>query len=220
MRFIAMLLLFPGCVTAQAPLLDRGVVSDSYGKTATLDWTAADGSLIGDDFSIGREGETWVIDRVRAWVITSHAFSAALGAQLQRITFWGGLANDQAVVECACHNLRPMKTGRLSEKGSDNPDIVVSPSSVPNLWQVDLQNFRWSVPGGAKVQFAINAVLRNSPQRNSAAKPLLAAVALQDAHSLRIFSQEGAFKSFVNNRLPSSEESLAISIQVWGHPAR
>jgi len=58
-----------------------------------------------------------------------------------------GLANDQSVAECARHNVLPLKTGTLTEQGSANPDIVVSPGSLPNQWQVDFRNFRWSVPG-------------------------------------------------------------------------
>jgi hypothetical protein len=212
---IIVFLALPGCAASQALLLDRGLIPDSHTKAIGIDCTGADGSLTGDDFSIGREGETWVIDKIRAWIISPHAF----GAQFQTITFLGGLANDQATVECACHNLLPMKRGMLSDEGSGNPDIVVSSTSVANLWQVDFQNFRWSVPGGAKVQFAIHAVPRGLPQPNPEARPLLAATTVQHAHSLRVFSKEGAFKSFLDKKLPSSGESLVIGIQVWGHPA-
>ena len=154
---IIMFLLVPGCVLSQTLLLDRVVLPRNDARNAGLDSSADDGSLMGDDFTIGRESEIWVIDRIRTWVTTSTATSAALGSAFQDISFLGGLANDPPVPECACHNLLTLKTGILSEKGLANPDILISPGNVPDQWQVDFQNFRWSVPGGTKVQFAIRA---------------------------------------------------------------
>jgi len=214
---ITFFLLSHWCVFSQTPVLDRGVLPDNDARNAGLDSNAADGSLIGDDFTLGREGEVWVIDRIRTWVSTSTASSAAFGDLFQEISFLGGLANDPPAAECVCHNLLSLKTGTLSEKGSANPDIAVSPGSMPDQWQVDFQNFRWSVPGGTKVQFAIKAV----PRRNSQGTKLrLTAVPVQGEHSLRIFTHDGGFRSFLGKKAQNSGGSLAISIQVWAHLAR
>jgi len=212
------LLLIPRCVCTQTLLVNRGVLPGNGARSAGLDSSADDGSMIGDDFTIGREGQIWVIDRIRTWVTAPNASSPPLGALFQEIAFLGGLANDQAAVECACHNLLALKTGTLTEKGSANPDIVVSPGGMPDQWQVDFQNFRWSVPGSTKVQFAIRAVPRRNSQRNSPARLLLTAVPVQGEHSLRIFDRDGGFKSFLEKRAPDSSEPLVIAIQVWAHP--
>ena len=215
-----LLLLIPGPVFSQTLLLDRGVSPGGDSGTTRIEASLDDGSLMGDDFTIGRDGETWIIDRIRTWVTPNPVSATDLGTVFQGITFLGGLANDQAAVECACHNLLALKTGALSEKGSANPDIVIAPGSMPDQWQVDFQNFRWSVPGGAKIQFAIRAVPRRNSQRNSTARLLLTAVPVPGEHSLRIFAPDGGFKSFLDKKAQDSTESLAIAIQVWAHPAR
>jgi hypothetical protein len=213
---IPLLILIPCCVSAQTLLLDRGILPESDTRIIGIDSKADDGSLTGDDFTIGREGETWVIDRIRVWVMSKNASSMALGARFQGITFLGGLANDQDTAECACHNLIPLKIGTLSENGSTNADIVVSQGGTPNRWQVDFQNFRWSVPGVVKIQFAIKASPRSS-QNNSTPRLLVAAVPVRGEHSLRVLTKEGGFKSFLNRKAQDSGNSLALSIQVWGH---
>jgi len=214
---IPLLVVIPCCVSAQTLLLDRGILPESDARTIGIDSKADASSLMGDDFTVGREGETWVIDRLRVWVISDGASSTALGALFQGITFLGGLANDQDTVECACHNLIPLKTGTLAENGSTNADVVVSLGGRPNRWQVDFLNFRWSVPGGAKIQFAIKASPRRSSLHNSSARLLVAAVPVRGEHSLRIFTQEGGLKSFLDKKAQDSGNSLAFGIQVWGH---
>jgi len=213
-----LLVLIPCCLPAQTLLLDRSISPESNARIIGIDSRADFSSLMGDDFTIGRDGETWVIDRIRVWVMSKNTASMALGAFFQGITFLGGLANDQDTVECACHDLIPLKTGTLSERGSTNADIMISPGGISNRWQVDFQNFHWSVPGGAKIQFAIKASPRSS-QNNSPPRLLVAAAPVRGEHSLRIFTAEGAFKSFLNKKAQDSTNSLAFSIQVWGHPS-
>ena len=102
--FVATLFLVNQCVFSQTLLLDRGVPPGDNARTAEPAPGAAGGSLVGDDFTIGREGEIWVIDRIRTWVSASTASSTDLGALFQEITFLGGLANDPPAPECALHN--------------------------------------------------------------------------------------------------------------------
>ncbi len=194
-------------------LVDRGVVRGGDPNMAIVGSGAGDGFLVGDDFTIGRMGETWVIDRIRTWVAGNP------GAKFQKIEFLGGLANDQDTVQCACHNLIPLKTALLSEQGSSNPDIVISPDGEPDRWRVEFQNFGWSVPGGVKIQFALEALPRLNSPRDAAAKLLVAAVPASGQHALRSFTREGAFKAFLHQSAAGSD-SLALGIQVWGHPSK
>ena len=60
-----------------------------------------------------------MIDRI--WVGSDSVSATALGVRFQQIAFLGGLANDQAAVACACHNLVELKAATLSDQGSANP---------------------------------------------------------------------------------------------------
>jgi len=216
--FVALCLLSGGCVCEEI-VLDRRVNARHIGRTTGLDSARPDGSVVGDDFSIGRDGETWIIDRIRTWVVAPrHHTSDPLGTPMESVEFFGGLANDQATSECACHNLVQMKTWTSSGGSSANPDVVVSPTSSSDLSQVEFRNLQWSVPGGARIQFAIKVVTRGSDRQSPEERPLLATVVLKETHPLRIFSNDGAFKSFLNPGAANHQGTVAISIQVWGHP--
>jgi hypothetical protein len=214
--FLSVLTFFAlsGCLCAQTLIFDRGL---SANADAPIGWTEDTQHFVGDDFIVGATGEIWIIDRIRTWVIVDVKEGILLGDLFEKITLWGGLAGDSISdnkgAECACHDTVPLKTGKLSGKASDSPDIQFSQAQDQNHWQIDFNNLRWSVPGGAKLQFGINATGRPSSTKGSFNKWFNCASATPKQHSLRVFSQSGKLESFLEN-------SATLKIQVWGHPAK
>ena len=218
---IAGVLLIAPCLLAQTLLLDRGRHSDwPAGDVGRIGWAKDDKAFVGDDFVVGHDGETWVLDKIRTWAVagSGRSSSADLGALFGKITLFGALANDQGTVECACHNLIPMKSAVLSTIGSSDPDVAISQSdTLANVWQIDFENLRWSVPGAVTVEFGIKAVERSNAQQKGTFKWLNAVSPTDGDHRLRVFGNDGALLSFLDRKAQNSGTSNAIDLQVWGH---
>jgi hypothetical protein len=165
--------------------------------------------FIGDDFTVGAAGEVWTIDTVRTWALVEKA----PGRLFDKITLYGGLAGEpvpKEQAECACHGLTALKTGGSS--GSLDLSVSAVPSAIAaayedhgktfGLWQIEFRNLRWSVPGGAGVQFAIKMETPRAwfSYASSTNKP----------HRLRVFDNAGQLRSFI-----TAAEST-VNVQVWG----
>jgi len=200
-------------LSAQVMLVDRGLAS-GQGEPATRHWAGLHAawvndrdSFVGDDFSVGGAGEVWVIDTVRVWSLADKA----PGPLFEKMTLYGGVAGEpvpKEQAECGCHGLTALKTAGAS--GSS--DVSVSPVGeleyveegiTFRVWQLEFRNLRWSVPGGAPIQFAV----RTEGARDwfNYASPV------KVAHHLRVFDRAGQLRSFLGG------DANGINLQVWGH---
>src|SRR5580658_4154392 len=73
---ICFVLGFAPCVFAAGPalLVDRGLPQANLNNTAgdyrsNIRWSLYDSGFLGDDFTVGAAGESWVIDTVRVWTV-------------------------------------------------------------------------------------------------------------------------------------------------------
>jgi hypothetical protein len=209
-----------GCLGAQTLIFDRGLPASA---DILIGWTDDTQHFIGDDFIVGGPEDVWIIDRIRTWVSVEAKDGILLGDIFQKITLFGGLAGDPTSsnkgAECACHDTLPLKIANLDGNASDNPDIQFSQVHNLKVWQIDFNNLRWSVPGGAKLQFGINAISRPLSNQKSFNKLLHCASVVQGKHSLRVFNQSGKLESFLENSGAIPEKSATLNIQVWGHPS-
>src|SRR4051812_44057318 len=104
---------------AQAPVVDRSLQIAGAGKfIAPVPQNPNE--FIGDDFPLGGAGETWIIERIRAWaLVTTGGASQKIGDVLESITLFGTLARepirDQQArdAECECHAPVPIATAPL-----------------------------------------------------------------------------------------------------------
>lgn len=197
-RLAGLLAAAGAALAAQTLVADRRVP-----VPADAVWIAAvneKDQFFGDDFPLGREGETWLVERVRVWVRTP---GAALGAALPKFELYAGIVDRSAAAgkeneQCACHALFPLKTIEPL-RGRYSPAEVTRAGMVDGqtVWQVDFSGLRWSVPGGGEVQFAVRA-----PGAE------LQAQAVQAAHSLRVFANGGVLEKIV-------PDARRIDVQAW-----
>jgi hypothetical protein len=214
LRFAIAIFVLSGCLSAQTLIFDRGISNDT---NISLGWTEDNQHFIGDEFIVGTKGEVWIIDKIRTWAVVENKDGLSIEDLFKKIELFGSLAEDALpnpdAATCACHDAIILKAANLREKFTDNSDVQISPSPGLKLWQIDFNNMRWSVPGGAKLQFGINAILRTPSEQNSAYFWLNSASTLPAKRPLRIFTQSGKLELL--RGYPA-----AINIQVWGHPSK
>jgi hypothetical protein len=203
-------------------ILDRGPSSESNLSAGLAKQTEG---FLADDFQVGAAPEVWVIDHIRLWAVpdpkaTSHH---SLGDLFNKISLYGGIAPDPPVLdpkahpECDCHNLPAVKTSalKLGSDSTDDPDVVVSSSRQhdgSDIWQIDFENLRWSVPGATSIQFGVLAEGRQVRDSDSSYSWYYAASPAADGQHLRVFSSAGKLQR------PFHEGGAAsVNIQVWGH---
>ena len=81
-----------------------------------------------DEFSVGREGETWMIDRLRLWIVLDPAAARArtLGEVFRTVSLYGGVApetDSDPADNCDCHNLPSLEAATFPLAG----DVISSP---------------------------------------------------------------------------------------------
>ena len=199
---------------AQMLIVDRGPAS---GSSQPLGLTKETNAFLADDFVAGVAKEDWVIDHIRLWAVPDPKASSAqgLGDLFKKISLFGGIAPDlppagqAAAAECDCHNLPALKTATV-EPGSnstDSHDVVISANKQEGseLWQIDFNDMKWSVPGGTSIQFGILAEPYSGSTWYNLGSPA------SESH-LRVFSSAGKLQNPLHGDPPAS-----MNIQVWGH---
>jgi hypothetical protein len=220
-----------------ALLVDRGLpAADSQGIRLRVSWSAKDGIIVTDHFMLGEPGESWVIDKVRTWAVPGlePGGLSSLGDLFDRISLYGGLETEKppadsqtAAAECACHGPIPIAgaTLRRGSNVSQSPQVALTPVASASyreggrslsIWQIDFQDLRWHVPGGASVQFGVLGVGR--PATGGRGKSVWSnhASSTSGKHQLRLFETGGSPVVPADGVLPA-DESVGINVQVWGH---
>jgi len=159
-RLLVVTVLFAGDLAGQTLVVDRPVAAGATAQAIEL----ADGGFLGDAFQLGVDREVWVIDSIRVWVAryTGAGCPAKLGDQIAKITLYGALENLPAPGEpdCKCHALVPVRSVGMQPgtNSSVESGVKIAPSGA--FWQIDFDEVRWSLPGDAKVLFAVRAAPR------------------------------------------------------------
>jgi hypothetical protein len=199
-QWLMAMLAGPRLLFAQGLLVDRGWHEDAAGTRID----PAKG-MVADRFQIGIAGSVWIIQAVRLWLeITSKRNP---GEVLEKIRLFGAIENrpfgpnEIPEPECDCHNLPPI-AGK----------IAFSRTPMAGVWQVDLQELRWNVPGGINVQFGILGVARRGGVPWS-----ILAVSGDGEHYIKLFDEKGRFQGpYEDGGGARPDASIGIAVRVWG----
>ena len=221
-----------------ALLVDRGLPQANLNDTSrdyrsNVRWSLYDSGFLGDDFTVGAVGESWVIDTVRVWTVPggNKIDPEHLGDYYQDLRlYFGGLDG----------GLSPVVTGRLTSGSNQasNPSIQISDATaagaVPyddfgtnlRIWQIDFIQLNLTVQGGVKYRFASwglgrpvpNDATKTYPWFNVATNAPLAAVRQDGADGeMLLFTSGGKFKSAFDGKGAGWDKSSDINVQVFGH---
>jgi hypothetical protein len=199
-------------------------------------WSLYDSGFLGDDFSVGTVGESWVIDTIRVWTVPGVAETDPehLGDFYQDVRLYVGGADE---------GLTPIVTGLL-KAGSDqasNSNILISDATaagvVPyddfgsnmRVWQIDFTQVNLPVQGGVKVRFGAWGLGRPMPSKagktgktyawfNAASNAELAVAKQEGADgTMLLFTSGGRFKSAFDGKGAGWNKSSDINVQVFAH---
>lgn len=228
--------LFGAALPDAALLVDRGLSPESSLRALRVGWTAAD-VYVADHFVLGQPGEMWVIDKVRVWAVPGleNGQPGALGDLFEKITLFGGLESEnppttasQAALVCACHGPIPIASTSVSPGSSASQDshVLIQPIRSAegasfnesgrslSVWQMDFEDLRWNVPGGVNVQFGVHGAGR--PGSNGKHVWFNLASNVSGEHDFRLFETNGSPVVPAEGTV-SSDHSVGINVQVWGH---
>lgn len=224
----------PSVVQGQSLVVDRhspGLPEFSHPSTwGALGWYQNDQSFLADDFHLGKNGEVWIIDTIRTWIIADSNLEApgTLNSLYSKITLYGGIADsnfskDAKAPDCDCHGVLSIKTvdldrvrwvsgaGDLKITDARGSGASASPTSVKRLFQAEFTNLHWSVPGG-DVQFGIQAIPRSVTTGKRAAWTSYGKSG--EAYHVRVFSKDLRLASVYDLK---GVPPRRISVQVWAH---
>ncbi|HEU0123925.1 MAG TPA: hypothetical protein VFQ91_25565 [Bryobacteraceae bacterium] len=163
-RWMGMAALSAAMLTGQELVVDRGLPrvnqNNEAGSAArsNIRWTLYNQGFAGDDFTVGKAGEKWVIQTVRVWAVPGAYESdpATLGDVYQDVRLYVGGPDE---------NLSPVVTGRL-KRGSnavEGADVTITEAAgAPRyenfgaelkIYQVEFRNVKLVVDGGVRYRF-------------------------------------------------------------------
>ena len=235
---LCLALTWPVFAAAPALVVNRGLPQANLNNASgdyrsNVRWSLYDSGFLGDDFTVGAPGESWVIDSIRVWTVpgVNETDAEHLGDFYHDIRLYIGAADE---------GLTPIATGLL-KPGSDqasNPNILISDATaagvVPyddfgtnmRVWQIDFTQLNLHVQGGAKVRFGAWGLGRPMPNKagktyawfNAASNAELAAADQDGADGeMLLFTSGGKFKSAFNGKGAGWDKSSDIDVQVFGH---
>jgi hypothetical protein len=233
------LLVLPALAADSGLAVDRGLPqvnlnNVSGNSRANVRWTGREKGFVGDDFTIGAPGETWVIDTIRTWAVPQIPVTSTkhLGDLFQDVRLYFGQA--------ATTSLTPIAATTLGE-GSDQSqnanititDLTTSGSVIPyddfgaslRIWQVEF-NVNTLVSGGVKYAFGVWGMGRAVPDTedqiqpwfNLASNAPLSATREDGADgALRLFDGGGRFDGTFDSSGKNWDKSSDINVQVLAH---
>jgi hypothetical protein len=217
--------------------LDRGLPQANLNNASgpvrsNVRWGLHDHGFLGDDFTIGAPGETWVIDSIRTWAVPGTAeFSYShLGDYFQDVRLHFGTAD-----------LTPVSTAQLSAGTNDtsNTNIVVTDSAENGailyddfgarlrIWQIDFNGLNLTVEGGTKYRFGVWGNGRAVPGKdgktfmwyNHASNAALSGNRQDGADGqMLLFDAAGRFEGTFGAEGNGWDKPSDINVQVFAHP--
>jgi hypothetical protein len=189
--------------------------------------------FVGDDFTIGAQGETWVIDAIRTWAVPSISVTSSkrLGDLYQDVRLYLGPA---------ANALTPIASATLTSGSDDseNPDITISEitqnGAVPyddfgtnlRIWQIEFTNLHKVVKGGTRYGFGVLGMGRSVPGHEDKVQPWfnhgsnapLSAVQQDGADGkLLVYDGGGKFVEAVDLKGAGWDKSSDVNVQVLAH---
>lgn len=219
-------------------VVDRGLPQVNLNNVsgdarANVRWTGEEHGFVGDDFTVGAPGETWVIDSIRTWAVPQISVTSSkhLGDLYEDVRLYFGSASSSSLTPVASATLTP------GSDASDNANVTISEltrtGAVPyddfganlRIWQLEFHLNR-VVQGGVKYAFgtwgmgkpvagkddkiipwfnhASNAALSVSPQDGADGKMLL-------------FDEGGKLGGPFEAKGNGWDKSSDINVQVFAH---
>jgi hypothetical protein len=220
-------------------VVDRGLpqvnLNNVSGESrANVRWTCNESGFVGDDFTIGAPGETWVIDAIRTWTVPqiSVTSSKQLGDLYQDVRLYFAPAARTA--------LTPVASTTLSE-GSDESenasirisDVTKNGSAIPyddfgtnlRIWQIEFRP-NMTVQGGVKYAFGVWGMGRAvsgkedtvQPWFNLASNASLSATRQDGADGkMLVFDGGGRLERTFDSKGANWDKSSDMNVQVLAH---
>ena len=200
---------------------------------ANIRWSSEEHGFVGDDFTIGAPGETWVIDSIRTWTAPPMLTTSSkhLGDLYQDVRLYFGPSGNA---------LTPIQTSTLS-KGSDAADKaavkitdLTQSGATPyeefgknlRVMQVEFTGLNMMVQGGTKYAFGVWGMGRpvaDAPDKiyswfNLGSNAALSAARQDGADdTLLLFDGGGKFEGPFNSKGQQWDKSSDINVQVFAH---
>jgi hypothetical protein len=166
------ILALAGSLSAQTLVVDRGLAA-SRGVPEPVERGEGQGFL-GNSFKVGAKGETWVLDTPRVWAAAGDAKPCpkAPGDRVEKIVLLGALDKPPVAGQpaCACHALVQIASATLEPGASAPANSSLKLAAEGDLWRLNFENLRRSVPGGMDVLFAVRATGRAEAEACTAGK--------------------------------------------------
>ncbi len=226
-------------------VVDRGLPQANLNSAArdyrsNIRWSSYESGFVGDDFTLGASGQSWVIDTIRVWAVPGvrKLDPEHLGDFYQDVRLYFGGPED---------GVSPIVTGTLTA-GSDlssNPNILISNATASGVipyeefgsnlrvWQIDFTQLNLKAQGGVKYRFGSwglgrvvesrktgkpNKAGRTYPWFNSATNAPLAAASQEGADGeMLLFTSGGKFTKTFNGKSAGWDKPSDINVQVFGH---
>lgn len=237
---LAVLFLFalPASAANSVLVVDRGlpqanVNSASVDSRSNIRWSSEEHGFVGDDFTIGAPGETWVIDSIRTWAVPSMTVTSSrhLGDLYQDIRLYFG---------SSASALTPIVATTLRE-GSDRPENsavritdLTQNGAAPyqesdrnlRVLQIEFTRLGQTVRGGSKYAFGVWGMGRAVPDQegkiypwfNLGANAALSGVQQDSADdTLLLFDGGGRFEETFNSNGKQWNKSSDLNVQVFAH---
>jgi len=218
--------------------VDRGLAQANLNNAAgdyrsNVRWSFYDSGFLGDDFSVGAAGESWVIDSIRVWTVPGAASTEPqhLGDFYQDVRLYFGGDRE---------SLTPIVAAQL-HAGSDavaNPHVRISDLTKSgaasyddfgtnlHVWQVDFTGLSLAVQGGVRYSFAAFGLGRPMPNLagktyawfNAASNAEFSDVRQDGADGkMLLFTSGGKFESVFDGKGAGWDKSSDIDVQVFAH---
>lgn len=232
-------LALPVLAAGPALVVDRGLpqanLNNSTGYRSNIRWSLYDSGFLGDDFTIGAAGESWVIDSIRVWTVP--------GANGHDPQFLGDAYQDVRLYFGGPQGaLTPILTGlfRAGTNATWNQHIKISDVTAAGghfyedfgtnlrVYQIDFTELNLPVEGGVKYRFGAFGMGRDSAEKagktdawfNVASNADLSGAKQDGADGkMLLFGPGGRFKSDFDGKGAGWDKSTDIDVQVFAHRA-
>ncbi len=186
---------------------------------------------MGDDFTIGRPGEHWVIDSIRTWVVPGAGAHRPLrlGDAYQDVRlYFGPAARDLTPVAAADLSEGSDETGNANVQVTDatqNGEIAYDDlGDSLRIWQVEFRGLNLKVDGGQTYRFGVWGLGRPIPGQegkrfmwyNHASNAELSGTAQDGADGAMIlFDGAGRFQQTFRAKGAGWDKNADINVQVF-----
>ncbi len=234
---LCFLLAVPAFAADSVMVVDRGLPQSNLGAIAgsarsNLRLSVQADAFMGDDFTIGKPGEKWVIDSIRVWTVPGLGTPPALhlGDYFADTRLYFGSGEDVSPVVTAQLTAGSDETSNANVKVTDaianGAQLYDDFGKGLRIWQVDFQNLNLSAEGGTKYTFGVWGMGRSNPAReghsymwfNHASNAALSGSRQDGADGrIREFDGAGRYQGDLTTENNGWDKGADINVQVFAH---